>query len=380
MRERLYTKFRFLSFAAIAAVALSCAPQADKENLAASGSVTGSGLRGMTLAEPLAKPSFVLTRVDGRSYDFAQETAGKITLLFFGYTHCPDVCPLHMANIAAVLKKMPWSTRDAFRVVFVTTDPERDTPARLTEWLGGFDPSFVGLYGPRPLVDSAQRSLGIAPAVRQEPPPGDTAEYLVGHAAQVFVFGRDNMARMAYPFGTRQEDWAHDLPRLVNESAQADAHTAGNHAGNHQMPPSNSLGSPRSSLAIAPPVIAVSADGRSGAMYLNIQNHSNQADTLRAVSVIAGALASLHGTATRNGSSSMQALPSVEIPASGRLEMRPGAVHVMLESAPEPMRPGSAAAVELFFARRGRVTAIASIVSYAQLDSVLALARTSLTR
>jgi protein SCO1/2 len=328
----------------------------------------------MSLAEPVAKPSFVLSRADGRSYDFAQETAGKITLLFFGYTHCPDVCPLHMANIAAVLKKLPWSTREAIRVVFVTTDPERDTPARLSEWLGGFDPSFVGLYGPRELVDSVQRSLGVAPATRQEAPPGDTAEYLVGHAAQVFVFGRDNMARIAYPFGTRQEDWAHDLPRLVNDSVGT------THAGGTHEMPSASLGSTRSALAIAPPVIAVSADGRSGAMYLNIQNGANQADTLRSVSIIAGALASLHATTTHGGSASMQTLPFLEIPASGRLEMRPGGVHVMLDSAPEPMQPGSAAAVELYFARRGRLTAIASIVTYAQLDSVLALARSSLPR
>ncbi|HJU73814.1 MAG TPA: SCO family protein, partial [Gemmatimonadaceae bacterium] len=159
--------------------------------------------------------AFVLSRSDGTPYDFVRETDGKVALLFFGYTNCPDVCPLHMANIAAVLAKMPWEERNAVRVVFVTTDPERDTPERLQRWLGAFDPAFVGLHGPRASVAQLERSLGLSPAVRGS----DTAgSYSVSHAAQVIAFGRDNIARVAYPFGTRQEDWAHDLPRLVRES------------------------------------------------------------------------------------------------------------------------------------------------------------------
>ena len=172
------------------------------------------GLRGRPLPEPLAKPSFVLARSDGTPYDFVRETDDKVALLFFGYTNCPDVCPLHMANIAAVLKKMPWEDRNAIRVVFVTTDPERDTPERLRDWLSGFDPSFIGLHGERASVAAVERSLGLAPAARAS----DTGTYAVNHAAQVIAFGRDNVARVVYPFGTRQEDWAHDLPRLVRHA------------------------------------------------------------------------------------------------------------------------------------------------------------------
>jgi protein SCO1/2 len=354
---------------------LACGSAPEGDNLARGGAVTGDGLRGSALPEPLHKPAFVLTRADGRVFDFARETEGKVTLLFFGYTHCPDVCPLHMANIAAVLKKMPWSAREMVRVVFVTTDPERDTPQRLNEWLGGFDPSFIGLYGPRALVDSAQRSLGIVPATRQEAAPGDSTEYLVGHAAQVFAFGRDNLARVVYPFGTRQDDWAHDLPRLVADSAATAAAAGAAHA-THS---GGSLGG-RSSLAIAPAVIAVAGDGRAGAMYLNVLNGSAEPDTLRSVSIIGGAMASLHTTTTASGSASMQSIAFVEIPAGGTLEMRPGGIHIMLEGAPDAMQAGSAAAVELHFARRGRVTALASIVTYAQLDSVLALSRAALSR
>jgi protein SCO1 len=365
VKERLHRIFRCVSPWLIAACAFSaCNRTPESENLERAGAVTG--LRGTALDEPLAKPTFVLTRTDGTPYDFARETAGKVALLFFGYTHCPDVCPLHMANIAAVLKRMPWEQRDAYRVVFVTTDPERDTPQRLNEWLGGFDPSFVGLRGDSAEVDHIQRSLGVTPAARQA--ATDSSGYLVGHAAQVFAFGRDNVARIVYPFGTRQDDWAHDLPRLLSDSPGAVA--AAPPHGEH------SLGG-RSGLAIAPIVVAAAADGLSGALYLTVANGTDRPDTLLVVSVIGGPVASLHRTTTSDGSASMQRVAAIEIPARSRLEMRPGGLHVMLEAA-QPLKPGSAAAVELHFARRGRVTALASIVGHAQLDSVLALARSAL--
>jgi protein SCO1/2 len=333
---------------------------APRTNLQGANGVTG--LRGTPLAEPLAKPAFVLRRTDGTSYDFARQTSGKVALLFFGYTNCPDVCPLHMANIAAVLKKMPFEQRDAFRVVFVTTDPERDTPARLAQWLAGFDPSFIGLRGSTDEVDRIQTSLGVTPATRDRT-AGSAGDYLVGHAAQVFAFGRDGVARVVYPFGTRQEDWAHDLPRLLQE-----AHAA-------TLPP-GSLGS---DLVITPVVIAAAPGGVSGALYFTAVNRAALPDTLRSVSVIAGPMASLHLTSVSGGSATMASVAGLEVPAGARLEMRPGAAHVMLEGAPHPLTPGSSAAVELHFARRGRVTALASIVTYAQLDSVLALAYSSLT-
>ncbi|MGQ0538426.1 MAG: SCO family protein [Gemmatimonadaceae bacterium] len=174
-------------------------------------------LRGSALARPVARPAFVLRRSDGASYDFAQETTGRVTLLFFGYTYCPDICPLHMANIAAVLKKLSWEERQAISVVFVTTDPERDTPERLRQWLADFDPSFVGLRGPIAEVNRIQQSLGLPPAAREA---GADSRYLVGHAAQVLAFAKDDSARAVYPFGTRQEDWAHDLPILADEPPQ----------------------------------------------------------------------------------------------------------------------------------------------------------------
>ena len=170
--------------------------------------------QGRVLAEALPRPDFTLLDTAGEPYDFLEETRGKATLLFFGYTHCPDVCPVHMGNIAAVLKDLGYERRREVEVVFVSTDPERDSPERIRAWLDRFDPAFVGLRGDRAEIDSIQRSLGLPPSVL-EPRSGD-GSYAVGHAAQVLAFSPDGPARVVYPFGTRQADWAHDLPLLIS--------------------------------------------------------------------------------------------------------------------------------------------------------------------
>jgi protein SCO1/2 len=173
------------------------------------------GFAGRALPQPLERPDFVLADTDGQPFDFREETQGYVTLLFFGYTHCPDVCPVHMANLAAVLRTQPWEVRERIRVIFVSVDPERDSRVRIREWLADFDPSFVGLRGERERVNEIMAGLGLPPAMDL---PGESeGPTEVGHAAGVLAFSRDGPARRIYPFGTRQVDWARDLPRLVRE-------------------------------------------------------------------------------------------------------------------------------------------------------------------
>src|SRR5690606_37022371 len=126
----------------------------------------------------------IMTDTRGEPFDFRRETEGKLTLLFVGYTHCPDVCPVHMASIAAVLRRMP-EVAGRTRVVFVTADPERDTPERMREWLNHFSPSFVGLRGTREEVHRLEDALQMA---RSVVPEGAVGEYAVGHAGQVVAF------------------------------------------------------------------------------------------------------------------------------------------------------------------------------------------------
>jgi len=172
-----------------------------------------SAWRGTLLSEPVEKPDFTLADTDGKPFRFREATAGQLTLLFFGYTNCPDICPLHMASLATVRRGLPFAMKNRIRVVFVTTDPARDTPQVMRVWLDQFDPDFVGLRGDSAYVARLQNSLGMASAILG--PRGADGRYSVGHAAQVLAFTPDGRAHLQYPFGTRQEDWAHDLPKLL---------------------------------------------------------------------------------------------------------------------------------------------------------------------
>ena len=174
--------------------------------------------RGGIVTPPLPKPKFTLTTTSGAPYDLWANTQGYITLLFFGYTLCLDECPLHMANIAAVLQKVPAGIAEQIKVVFVTTDPARDGAMVLRSWLDNFDQRFVGLTGSQAAVETAQRAAGIQPAKKVVLANGD---YEVGHAAFVFAYSKDNLAHLIYPGGTTEEDWAHDLLHLVHEDWSA---------------------------------------------------------------------------------------------------------------------------------------------------------------
>ena len=172
-----------------------------------------TGYRGIFLPDAEERPDFVLTDMNGEVFDFRRETEGKLALLFFGYTYCPDVCPVHMASIAAVKRDLSVDEQRRMRVVFVTADPRRDTSERLVSWLGNFDTDFVGLRGSEAEVDSIMLSLALPAAIR------DTAagpDYAVGHASQVIAFPPGDGFRVIYPFGTRQADWKHDLAKLLN--------------------------------------------------------------------------------------------------------------------------------------------------------------------
>lgn len=168
-------------------------------------------LAGVRLPKATARPAFTLTATDGTRYDFHARTRGRLTLLFFGYTNCPDVCPATMANLGAVMAKLTSEDRRRIDVVFVTTDPDRDTPTHLAKWLGGFDREIVGLTGTAEQLASAQRASGVAVAVRDS----SAGRYTVSHAAQVLVYSPDDSSHIAYPFGTRQSQWAADLPVLL---------------------------------------------------------------------------------------------------------------------------------------------------------------------
>lgn len=155
---------------------------------------------------PLPRPSFTLTDTSGAPYSFAEKTSGKPTLLYFGYTECPDVCPTTMADIGNAVRSLPSDVQQKVQVVFVTTDVKHDTAAVISSWLRHFDAGlpnqFVGLNGTQAQIDAAQASARVNLAEDD----GKT------HASTVRLYGTDDYNRVSYAQNTDlQNQIAHDL-------------------------------------------------------------------------------------------------------------------------------------------------------------------------
>lgn len=169
-----------------------------------------NAIHGGVLRPPNPQPSLVLTDTDGTSYDVKARGAGKVTLVYFGYTHCPDVCPTTMADIAQALRESTAPVREKVTVVFVTVDPHRDSRSALRSWLDEFDPSFVGLRGTLPQVIAAQRAANLP--VSKVSKNGKTVE----HSPEVIAYTPDRLAHVLYFDGPSTiEDLVHDLPILT---------------------------------------------------------------------------------------------------------------------------------------------------------------------
>jgi protein SCO1/2 len=164
---------------------------------------------GIDLAEPYRRPTFTLTDTDGAPFDFKQATAGRPTLLYFGYTQCPDVCPTTMADIAVALRGLDAKLVQQLQVIWVTTDPAYDTPAVLREYLGRFDADlpqhFIGLTGDQAAIDQAQLATGV--------PLAEEDGRL--HSSLLLLYGPDDQAHVAFDAGNTARDIASDLRRVT---------------------------------------------------------------------------------------------------------------------------------------------------------------------
>jgi protein SCO1/2 len=164
------------------------------------------------------RPEFKLVDTADASYDFGAATGDRVTLLYAGYTHCPDECPTSMADVAAALRQVPPTVAQQVRVVFVTTDPWRDNAKVLRKWLDAFHPPspYVGLTGTPNQIAGAEVAMGIPIATRQPAEKGSKeGQYSVSHFAGVLVYGRDNRLKTLYPSGVAPVDIAADLQVLV---------------------------------------------------------------------------------------------------------------------------------------------------------------------
>ncbi len=177
-----------------------------------------SGFGGTLLDPPFTKPDVTLTTLDGDPFRFVEDTEGQLTVLFFGYTNCPDICPVFLQTMARAREAIAAGPGSRPQVLFVGVDVARDTPEVMRTYLARIDPTFIGLTGDPAEIDRLITELHMPPVVLEDPAPDGS--YVVGHPATATVFTRDNLAHRIYPTGvtagggTRMEVWVNDLPRL----------------------------------------------------------------------------------------------------------------------------------------------------------------------
>ncbi len=305
----------------------------------------------------IARPAFTLTDTDGKPFDFRARTAGKLTFLEFGYTNCPDICPVHMANLAAVLRNLSPTERQKVMVLFVSVDPDRDSLPVLRKWLDAFDREFIGLTGSRDDLNAVQSAVGFGPAIVQAATATTPAS--VTHAAPVLVFTADDTAHVMYPFGTRQTDWARDIPRLLERRGAS--RTDG------------SVAAAAPTIAVERAYIVLPPGDAPAAVYFVARNSSRRPDSLRTLAIDAFGTATLHESVHDRATNvtSMRAVAAIEVPSRGALRLAPGDFHGMLAMQRRPAR-GDSVPITLAFAKSGTITVKAKVIVYADVDTATA--------
>jgi protein SCO1/2 len=172
------------------------------------------GLHGVVLPRPYAVPALRLEDADRKPYDPASDASKPLTLVFFGYTNCPDVCQLVMADIASALTRLDARDRKQVGMLFVTTDPARDDAETLQAYLDRFDPSFEGLTGDLRTIVRFGKAFGVFIEKGQKLPSGG---YDVNHGTQVVGMLPDRRAPFVWTQGTPPADIADDIEAILDD-------------------------------------------------------------------------------------------------------------------------------------------------------------------
>lgn len=169
---------------------------------------TTTALKAGVFEPPHQAPEFVLQGSNGAALALSQYR-GKVVLLFFGFTHCAEVCPTTLATLAQARKALG-SDAAAVQVVYVTVDPARDSPAHMQAYLAAFDPSFVGGTGQPQALAAMRRQYGVV-ANKVHTGSGDVFD----HSASIFLIDRAGRLRAMMPYGHAAKDFVHDIQRLL---------------------------------------------------------------------------------------------------------------------------------------------------------------------
>lgn len=178
------------------------------------------GMHGAVLTEQYVVPDVTLTATDGSDFSLTKDTTAPLTLVFFGYTHCPDICQIVMADIASALTRLEPEQQSRVDVLFVTTDPARDDAKTLREYLDRFNPEFEGLTGDLDTIVAAANEFGVAVEEGAKMPSGG---YEVNHGTQIVAIDGSDRSPIVWTEGTPPEHLAEDLAALLDQRAESAA-------------------------------------------------------------------------------------------------------------------------------------------------------------
>jgi protein SCO1/2 len=171
----------------------------------------GHTYAGTVIDPPRRVGDFTLTDQHGRTFSLGAERYG-LALIYFGYTYCPDVCPMSLADMVRV-KEILRSKAGEVVFVMITVDPERDTSEVLGRRLAVFDPSFIGLTGDKAVLKRVWDDFGVY--AKREETKGSAAGYLMAHSASLYLVDQQKRLRLIFPFGTKPEAIASDISHIL---------------------------------------------------------------------------------------------------------------------------------------------------------------------
>ena len=171
--------------------------------------------QGALIEPPVPAADFTLADQNGESFQLSSQ-AKNIVLIFFGYTHCPDVCPVTLSEFRQI-KEQLGSQAENVKFVFVTVDPERDTAEQIKTYLNNFIPEISGLSGSRSELELVWRNFGVYQEKGAKDSQGD---YLVDHTSRIYLVDQAGNWRLTYTFGTEASKIAADIRHLLRTMRQ----------------------------------------------------------------------------------------------------------------------------------------------------------------
>ena len=199
-----------------------CGNAADNQPTTGLSEHHSDGMHGAVLDDQYRMPDVSLTATDDASYSLTKDTSKPVTLVFFGYTHCPDICQVVMADIASALTRLDDAERNQVGMLFITTDPARDDPAKLRSYLDRFNPDFEGLTGDLDQIIKVADELGVAVEKGERMPSGG---YEVAHGTQIIAIDERDRAPLVWTEGTPAGDLAADITTLLDGGVPTEGST-----------------------------------------------------------------------------------------------------------------------------------------------------------